>query len=31
VNVFSGYGESLLDYNWRQTSFGFGMALTDWQ
>ena len=31
VNVFSGYGESLIDYNWRQTSFGFGMALTDWQ
>lgn len=31
VRVFNGYGESLLDYNWRQTSFGFGMALTDWQ
>jgi phospholipase A1 len=31
VRVFSGYGESLLDYNWRQTTFGFGMALTDWQ
>ncbi len=31
VRLFSGYGESLLDYNWRQTTFGFGMALTDWQ
>lgn len=31
VELFNGYGESLIDYNWRQTTFGFGMALTDWQ
>jgi phospholipase A1 len=29
VKVFSGYGESLIDYNWRQTSVGFGVALND--
>jgi len=31
VQAFSGYGETLVDYNWRQTTFGFGIALTDWQ
>lgn len=29
VQVFSGYGESLVDYNWRQTTVGLGVALSD--
>lgn len=30
VKVFSGYGETLIDYNWNQTTFGLGVTLNDW-
>lgn len=29
VRAFSGYGESMIDYNWRQHSLGVGVILTD--
>ncbi len=29
VQVFSGYGESMIDYDWNQTTFGVGIALNE--
>jgi phospholipase A1/A2 len=30
VQLFSGYGESLLDYNYKRNTFSLGLTLIDW-
>lgn len=31
VQLFQGYGESIMDYNYENTSIGFGIVLNDWK
>ena len=31
VQLFQGYGESIVDYNHENTSIGFGIVLNDWK
>jgi len=30
VQLTSGYGETLIDYNFRQTTLGLGVSFRDW-
>jgi phospholipase A1 len=31
IQLFQGYGESIIDYNYENTSIGFGIVLNDWK